>query len=57
MKDKIKEKETARLKWIIGRSKKERRRTFIYGKHALYFEFLKHFIDSYFVKTVQRISF
>ena len=29
----------------------------MYGKHAVYFEFLKRFIDIPFVKTIQRISF
>ena len=29
----------------------------IYRKHAVYFEFLKRFIDISFVKTVRRISF
>ena len=46
------------------KEKKEKKKTFmrspchfiIYGKHAVYFEFLKRFIDIPFVKTVWRIS-
>ena len=80
MKDKINEKEVAKLKQIIRIRKKKKQTknktatttttkqenymiknplvTLLYmEKHAVYFEFLKRFIDISFFKTVRRISF
>ena len=79
MKDKINEKEVAKLKQIIRIRKKKKQTknktatttttkqenymiknplvTLLYmEKHAVYFEFLKRFIDIPFVKTVRRTS-
>ena len=79
MKDKINEKEVAKLKQIIRIRKKKKQTknktatttttkqenymiknplvTLLYmEKHAVYFEFLKRFIDIPFVKTVWRTS-